>query len=315
MAARAARSGLRRVPTRFTLIGIARRAAWAGAALARTRDGTAARKRFGQHFLVDRAVVDAIVRAVDPRPGDRLIEIGPGRGALTGPLVAALGPDPAFPLEAIEIDRDLAPRLQARFGERLVVHRADALEFDFGAGQRPRLVGNLPYNISSPLLVHASGWSGHLIDQHFMLQREVAERIVAAPGPDFGRLTVVLQNRYHALPLFDVPPEAFDPPPRVQSTVIRMVPRSQPLTRQVAMLERLLTIAFGQRRKMLRATLGRWLAAEAPAFDLAAAAAIDPRLEPLRDDTRRAETIGVDCWCALADRLDAGQGRSISSIL
>ncbi len=273
--------------------------------MARTRDGGIARKRFGQHFLVDRSVIDSLVRAIAPRAGDRLIEIGPGRGALTTALVDSLGAAPRFALEAIEIDRDLAPKLQARFGARLQVHQADALDFDFGSGPPPRVVGNLPYNISSPLLIHLTRWSGHVVDQHFMLQREVTDRIVAPPGPDLGRLTVVLQNRYQVVPLFEVPPEAFDPPPRVQSAVIRMVPRPRPLTSAFAALEQVLAASFAQRRKMLRATLGRWLAANHPTLELDVAIGQDARLAPLADDTRRPESIPVDCWCALADRLAA----------
>lgn len=273
--------------------------------MARTQDGGVARKRFGQHFLVDRSVIAAIVAAIAPRPGERLIEIGPGRAALTAPLVSAMAAGGAAPplLEVIEIDRDLAPRLAARFGERLNVHLADALAFDFGAGARPRVVGNLPYNISSPLLIHLGQWADHIVDQHFMLQKEVVDRIAAGPGPDLGRLTVVLQNRYRVTTLFDVPPEAFDPPPRVQSTVVRMVPRDQPLTRATAELEAILAAAFGQRRKMLRATLGRWLTRERPDIDLAALAASEPRLAIFADLTLRPETVPVESWCGLADRL------------
>ena len=317
--------------------------------MARTRDGGIARKRFGQHFLVDRSVIAAIVEAIAPRAGDRLVEIGPGRGALTGPLLSAIaavaaragavgaadtgaaagsagatgatgaaavtGGTAAEPgdrplLEVIEIDRDLAPRLARQFGGRLLIHQADALTVDFGAGPPLRLVGNLPYNISSPLLIHASRWAGHIIDQHFMLQREVVDRIVAAPGPDLGRLTVVLQNHYRVLSLFDVPPEAFDPPPRVQSSVIRMTPREQPLTKAVAQLEAVLGVAFGQRRKMLRATVGRWLAEHHPGVDLVTAHETDPRLLPFADVTLRPEAIPVEAWCALADRLAAGSGRA-----
>ena len=303
--------------------------------MARTRDGGIARKRFGQHFLVDRGVIAAIVEAIAPRAGDRIVEIGPGRGALTGPLLSAIAAAGAGPraaviseagatseagaaskggagplLEVIEIDRDLAPRLAARYGDRLTIHQADALDFDFGQGRPLRLVGNLPYNISSPLLIHASAWAGHIIDQHFMLQREVVDRIVAGPGPDLGRLTVVLQNRYQVLSLFDVPPEAFDPPPRVQSAVIRMLPRAQPLTRAFDQLDAVLGVAFGQRRKMLRATLGRWLAQHHPAVDLATAHAADPRLLPFADTTLRPEAIPVQAWCALADRLAGGASSS-----
>ena len=291
--------------------------------MARTRDGGIARKRFGQHFLVDRAVIAEIVAAIAPRAGDRIIEIGPGRAALTAPLLASMeaanaragsAPDATVAatagpaLEVIEIDRDLAPRLASRFAERLTIHETDALTFDFGQGRPLRLVGNLPYNISSPLLIHASRWAGHIIDQHFMLQKEVVDRIVAGPGPDLGRLTVVLQNHYRVVSLFDVAPEAFDPPPRVWSTVIRMIPREAPLTQATAALETVLGVAFGQRRKMLRATLGRWLAEHLPAVDLQRLAADDPRLAPFGDPTLRPEVVPVEAWCALADRLAAGPG-------
>ncbi len=290
--------------------------------MARTRDGGIARKRFGQHFLVDRAVIAEIVAAIAPRAGDRIIEIGPGRAALTAPLLASMeaanaragsAPDATVAatagpaLEVIEIDRDLAPRLASRFAERLTIHETDALTFDFGQGPPLRLVGNLPYNISSPLLIHASRWAGHIIDQHFMLQKEVVDRIVAGPGPDLGRLTVVLQNHYRVVSLFDVAPEAFDPPPRVWSTVIRMIPREAPLTEATAVLETVLGVAFGQRRKMLRATLGKWLEQHQPGFALAQLAEADPRLQPFADPTLRPEAVAVEAWCALADVLGAGR--------
>ena len=263
------------------------------------------RKRFGQHFLVDRGVIDAIVRAIDPRPGECLVEIGPGTGALTAPLLALAGR-----IDAIEIDRDLAPRLAARHGEALRLIGQDVLTVDFAQfGAGVRIVGNLPYNISSPLLLHLLGFADHVRDQHFMLQKEVIDRVCARPGGDMGRLTVALQNRYQVDSLFDVPPQAFDPPPRVQSSVIRMVPRAAPLTRATETLQAILTAAFSQRRKMLRNTLGRWLTRQRPDFDLAAAAATDGRLAGFADVTRRAEDISTEAWCALADRLQAPAGR------
>ncbi len=272
----------------------------------RTRSGALARKRFGQHYLVDRSVVQAIVRAIDPQRGDRLVEIGPGTGALTAPLIESL--DAADVLEVVEIDRDLAERVVSRFGARVLLHRADALAFDFGAragGQALRIVGNLPYNISSPLLMHLVQWASQVRDQHFMLQREVVERIVARPGAQMGRLTVVLQNVYEVIELFDVPPTAFDPPPKVESAVIRMVPRETPLCAHPRLLADLLGAAFGQRRKMLRNTLAPWLAQHHPRFDLAARAQADPRLDPLGDATVRAEQVPVAAWCCLADLLAA----------
>jgi 16S rRNA (adenine1518-N6/adenine1519-N6)-dimethyltransferase len=260
-----------------------------------------ARKRFGQHFLVDRAAIEAIVAAIDPQPADRLIEIGPGTGALTAPLLSRV---PA--MDAVEIDRDLAAALRRRWGDRLVLHQQDVLAFDFGAcagpGGRIRVVGNLPYNISSPLLLHLARFAGQIIDQHFMLQKEVVTRITAQPGGDMGRLTV-MQAHYQVLTLFDVPPQAFDPPPKVESSVIRMLPRPAPLTLELGRLQTVLAVAFSQRRKMIRNTLGKWLALQHPALDLAAAAEREPLLQPFTEPTRRAEEIAVASWCALADLL------------
>ena len=249
----------------------------------------AARKRFGQHFLTDASVLAAIVDAVAPREGDRLVEIGPGLGALTAVLL-----ERTERLDAVEIDRDLVARLRRRWpAPRLVVHEADALEFDFGAlaaGGRLRLVGNLPYNISSPLLIRLLACRGAIADAHFMLQKEVVERIVASHGGgDFGRLGVMMQAFHHVESVFDVPPEAFDPPPRVDSSVMRMRPRAVPLVRDAGSLERLMAVAFGQRRKMLRGTLLPWLdeRGHAGAFDL----------------QRRAEEVPVGEYLALAAAL------------
>ncbi len=262
-----------------------------------------ARKRFGQHFLVDRAAVEAIVAAIEPREADHLVEIGPGTAALTSPLLSRVGS-----LDVIEIDRDLAAALRQRWGERLRLHQQDVLEVDFGAiadarGGRIRVIGNLPYNISSPLLLHLTRFTDRIVDQHFMLQKEVVDRIVAQPGGDMGRLTVVLQAFYRVQALFDVPPAAFDPPPKVESSVIRMTPRPQPLTGETARLQALLAVAFTQRRKMIRNTLGKWLQQHHPALDLGVAAATEPLLQPFTESTRRAEEIPVASWCALADAL------------
>ncbi len=276
-----------------------------------------ARKRFGQHFLVDRGAIEAIVSAISPQPADRLVEIGPGTGALTAPLMARLGS-----MDAIEIDRDLAANLRRRWGERLRLHQQDVLKFDFAAlanvdgpgadsaeaadpaaRSRLRVVGNLPYNISSPLLLHLTQFTGRIIDQHFMLQKEVIDRIVAQPGGDMGRLTVMLQAWYQVETLFDVPPEAFDPPPKVQSSVIRMLPRPAPLTREIGRLQALLAVGFSQRRKMIRNTLGKWLQLQHPDLDLPSAAERQPLLQPFTETTRRAEEIAVESWCALADLL------------
>ena len=220
--------------------------------------GHTARKRFGQHFLVDGGVIDAIVRAIAPRPGEALVEIGPGLGAMTQPLLERCGA-----LTVIELDRDLAARWRQRQGVTVV--EADVLKVDFtalaAAFTTPlRVVGNLPYNISTPILFHLLGVAPLVGDQHFMLQKEVVDRMAAAPGnKDFGRLTVMLQWRYTIDALFDVAPEAFDPPPRVVSAIVRMVPLAVPPLLDEARLSALVTLAFSQRRKLLRHTLGRWL--------------------------------------------------------
>ena len=263
--------------------------------------GVIPRKRFGQHFLADRACIDAIVQAIAPRSGDNLVEIGPGTGVLTAPLVAQTGH-----LTVIEIDRDLGPRLAAQYGDALTLVQQDVLQVDFsGFGQNLRIVGNLPYNISSPLLLHLIAVADRVRDQHFMLQKEVVDRIVAVPGSDMGRLTVFLQNHYQVVKLFDVPPEAFDPPPKVDSSVVRMVPLPRPHTTAIAQLEASLAAAYAQRRKMLRRTLGSWLAQQHPSFDLEKAAADDARLVPLTDLSQRPEQIPATAWYALADALAA----------
>lgn len=263
--------------------------------------GVIPRKRFGQHFLADRACIDAIVQAIAPRPGDKLVEIGPGTGVLTAPLVAQTGH-----ITVIEIDRDLGPRLAAQYGDALTLVQQDVLQVDFsGFGQNLRIVGNLPYNISSPLLLHLIAVADRVRDQHFMLQKEVVDRIVAGPGSDMGRLTVFLQNHYQVVKLFDVPPEAFDPPPKVDSSVVRMVPLPRPHTTAIAQLEAALAAAYAQRRKMLRRTLGSWLAQQHPSFDLEKAAADDAWLVPLTDLSQRPEQIPATAWYALADALVA----------
>ncbi len=263
--------------------------------------GVIPRKRFGQHFLADRACIDAIVQAIAPRSGDNLVEIGPGTGVLTAPLLAQTGH-----LTVIEIDRDLGPRLAAQYGDALTLVQQDVLQVDFsGFGQNLRIVGNLPYNISSPLLLHLIAVADRVRDQHFMLQKEVVDRIVAVPDGDMGRLTVFLQNHYQVVKLFDVPPEAFDPPPKVDSSVVRMVPLPSPHTTAIAQLEAALAAAYAQRRKMLRRTLGGWLAQQHPSFDLDKAAADDARLVPLTDLSQRPEQIPATAWYALADALAA----------
>lgn len=240
--------------------------------------GHAPRKRFGQHFLVDAAIIDAIVQTIAPRAGQCMVEIGPGLGALTQPLVERLGH-----LAVIELDRDLAERLRAR-GDLTVV-QADVLTVDFTqlrdtllgaeppatASRRLRVVGNLPYNISTPILFHLLAHADAIEDQHFMLQKEVVDRMVAAPGSaEFGRLSVMLQWRYEMENFLHVPPASFAPPPRVDSAVVSMRPRADAQAVDVELLGTIVQIAFSQRRKLLRHTLGRWLdeRAYAGTFDL-----------------------------------------------
>jgi len=217
-----------------------------------------ARKRFGQHFLTDAGVIDAIVAAIAPKPGDALVEIGPGLGAMTDPLAAR-----CTRLTVIELDRDLAARLRRR--SELDVVESDVLKVDFGElaqqlGGKLRVVGNLPYNISTPILFHLLDAVEHIADQHFMLQREVVQRMAAGPGgKDYGRLSVMLQWRYDIESVLDVPPEAFEPPPRVDSAVVRMQPLPEVPRLDAGLLEELVAVAFSQRRKLLRHTLGRWL--------------------------------------------------------
>jgi 16S rRNA (adenine1518-N6/adenine1519-N6)-dimethyltransferase len=249
-----------------------------------------ARKRFGQHFLTDGGIIDAIVRAIRPQPGDALVEIGPGLGALTGPLL-----EHCQPLTVIELDRDLAAKLRRQPG--LEVIEADVLTVDFAAlaearGKPLRVVGNLPYNISTPILFHLLGAAARVEDQHFMLQKEVVERMAASPGSKaYGRLSVMLQWRYDIESLVDVPPESFDPPPRVDSAVVRMVPLPQPAALDVRRLEALVASAFSQRRKLLRHSLGKWLEAEG--------------FEGEFNLQRRAEEVPVAEFVALAQALPA----------
>jgi 16S rRNA (adenine1518-N6/adenine1519-N6)-dimethyltransferase len=217
-----------------------------------------ARKRFGQHFLTDRVAIDAIIDVIRPEPGDAMVEIGPGLGAMTLPLL-----DYVKPLTVIELDRDLAVRL--RGNASLQVIEADVLTVDFpalaaAAGRPLRVVGNLPYNISTPILFHLLPCAEHIVDQHFMLQREVVSRMAAAPGSKiYGRLSVMLQWRYDIESVLDVAPEAFDPPPKVQSAIVRMRPLPDRAGVDARLLGELVTVAFSQRRKVLRNTLGRWL--------------------------------------------------------
>ncbi|NKI34279.1 16S rRNA (adenine(1518)-N(6)/adenine(1519)-N(6))-dimethyltransferase RsmA [Wenzhouxiangella sp. XN79A] len=248
------------------------------------------RKRFGQNFLEDASVIDRIVGAVAPGRSDRVVEIGPGLGALTRPLLERLDE-----LHVVELDRDLVATLAERLGHPagLVIHQADALDFDFAslAADGPiRVVGNLPYNISTPLLFHLLDQAESIRDMHFMLQKEVVDRICAAPGgKTWGRLGVMTQLRADATHLFTVPPGAFRPPPKVDSAIVRIVPRAQSEADRAALpqLERVVRAAFSQRRKTLRNTLKGIV--DSDGF---AAAGIDPG--------RRAETLTLDDFRALA---------------
>ena len=231
------------------------------------RASHAPRKRFGQHFLRDAGVVRRIVEAIAPGPQDFILEIGPGEGALTLPLAERAGR-----LEVVEIDRDLAAALP---GERIKVHVADALEFDYGAlPEGARIVGNLPYNISTPLLFRLAEHAPHLRDLHFMLQREVVERMVAAPStPEYGRLSVMLQARFAMEKLFRVAPGVFRPPPKVESAVVRLAPLAEPVDAGAPGFADLVRRAFSARRKTLRNALGL-------AEDELRALGFDPRLRP-----------------------------------
>ena len=252
--------------------------------------GHIARKRFGQNFLVDRGIINAIVSAIDPQRHDTVVEIGPGLGAITEPLLARLDH-----LHVVEIDRDLIARSKKQHPPaRMTIHEGDALNFDFaGIGTDLRLVGNLPYNISTPLLFHLADYAETVYDMHFMLQKEVVERMVAVPGEsDFSRLSVMLQYRFHLEWLIDVPPESFDPPPKVQSAVVRLIPKdvSELNAKSQEKLSQVVQTAFSQRRKMLRNTLKGTLS-DAGFAELG----IDP--------TRRPEDIAVADYVRIANYL------------
>ena len=249
-----------------------------------------ARKRFGQNFLHDDNVLTAITESIHPRPDDTMVEIGPGLAAMTDQLTRTLKH-----MHVVELDRDLVARLEKRFTrDKLTIHSGDALKFDFGSipvpeGKKLRIVGNLPYNISSPLLFHLATFAPLVQDQHFMLQKEVVERMVAEPGSKaYGRLSVMLQWRYQMALLFVVPPEAFDPPPKVDSAIVRMVPVAQPLACDEATLEAVVQKAFSQRRKVIRNCLSGMFTEEQ-----IIAAGIDPTLRP--------ESVGLEQYVALAN--------------
>ncbi|MGY8904715.1 MAG: 16S rRNA (adenine(1518)-N(6)/adenine(1519)-N(6))-dimethyltransferase RsmA [Burkholderiales bacterium] len=243
------------------------------------------RKRFGQHFLTDATIIGAIVDAIAPEAGQQMVEIGPGLAAMTQPLVERLGH-----LTVIELDRDLAARLRGH--GQLTVVESDVLRVDFSQISQSglRVVGNLPYNISTPILFHLLPFAHGVIDQHFMLQKEVVDRMVAKPcTADYGRLSVILQWRYAMENVLHVPPEAFNPPPRVQSALVRMLPHAKPVALDVLLLSALVQVAFSQRRKLMRHSLGPWLAQRSydGNFDLA----------------RRAEEVPVQAYLDLVREL------------
>jgi 16S rRNA (adenine1518-N6/adenine1519-N6)-dimethyltransferase len=249
-----------------------------------------ARKRFGQNFLTDANVLNSIIDAIAPRPGQVMVEIGPGLAAMTSLLIKELDH-----MHVVELDRDLVARLEKSFPrERLTVHSGDALKFDFGAipvpeGQKLRVVGNLPYNISSPLLFHLAQYAQQVEDQHFMLQKEVVERMVAEPGSKvYGRLSVMLQWLYDMELMFVVPPTAFDPPPQVDSAIVRMIPRARPLAVDGKRLEAVVQKAFSQRRKVIRNCVAGMFT-ETQLVE----AGIDPGLRP--------EAVSLEQYVALAN--------------
>lgn len=251
-----------------------------------------ARKRFGQNFLTDKFVLDAIIEAINPEPGQAMVEIGPGLAAMTALILKRLPH-----MHVVELDRDLVVRLEKAFPrEKLTIHSGDALKFDFGQipvpeGQKLRVVGNLPYNISSPLLFHLAEFAHLIEDQHFMLQKEVVERMVAEPGSKvYGRLSVMLQWRYDMSLLFIVPPTAFDPPPKVDSAIVRMIPTRRKLACDGATLEAVVTKAFSQRRKVIRNCVAGMFT-EAQLVE----AGIDPSTRP--------ETVSLEQYVALANLL------------
>lgn len=252
--------------------------------------GHKARKRFGQNFLIDQGIIHSIVDAVNPRPGEQLVEIGPGLGALTQPLL-----DRAGHLHVVELDRDLIVWLEKKYTrEQMTIHAGDALEFDFSTlGPDLRVVGNLPYNISTPILFHLLDKVEAIRDIHVMLQKEVVDRMVAAPGDaERSRLSVMLQRYCYLEPLLDVPPESFDPAPKVNSAVVRMIPKPgvDRLPVDEAKLRAVVNAAFSQRRKMVRNTLKPLMTSKQ-----IEAAGVDP--------TERAEQLSEADFVALANQL------------
>lgn len=250
------------------------------------------RKRFGQNFLKDPTVLDAIIEAIAPKPEDIMVEIGPGMGAMTERLLSCLKR-----MDAVELDRDLVSFLQKKFkGSPLTIHQGDALAFDFqslqpSTGQKIRIVGNLPYNISTPLLFHLMSFADHVRDQHFMLQKEVVERMAAGHGSKtYGRLSIMLQWRYDIDMLFTVPPTAFSPAPKVDSAIVRMIPKTSPISCNLENLSKVVTLAFSQRRKIIRNNLAPLFSEEE--LELAG---IDP--------AKRPEQLTLEQFILLANQL------------
>ncbi len=252
--------------------------------------GHQAKKRFGQNFLVDQSIIADIVRAIRPEAGDNMVEIGPGLGALTRPLLQHLKT-----LHVVEIDRDIIARLKTDYPQdKIIIHEGDALKFDFAELPAPlRIVGNLPYNISSPLLFHFAAYAERVTDMHFMLQNEVVERMVAEPSTAaYGRLSVMLQYRFYMEKLLDVPPQSFRPAPKVDSAIVRMIPLPADQIKVIdeELFARIVTAAFGQRRKTLRNTLKDYL--------------IESDFARLGIDAQlRAENLGVDEFTRAANYL------------
>jgi len=250
-----------------------------------------ARKRFGQNFLVDQSIINRIVEAIDPQPGQHIVEIGPGQAALTRKLINALGANGS--IDAIEIDRDLVARLTHEFDAgKLRVHQADAMEFDFATLPAPlRVVGNLPYNISTPILFRLCEFESRISDLTFMLQKEVVDRMAASAGDgERGRLSVMLQYRFKIEKCFDVPPTAFKPVPSVDSSIVRLTPLGNARLRpqDEKLFAQIVTTAFTQRRKMLRKSLGAWMTPEAW---------IDINVNP----QARAEELTCEAFMAISD--------------
>lgn len=249
-----------------------------------------AKKRFGQNFLTDQGVIDSLVDAISPKADDLMVEIGPGLGALTKPLLQKLDM-----LHVVEVDRDIISWMQKEYAKNsITIHNSDALKFDFASlGENIRVVGNLPYNISTPILFHLLDNVKHITDMHFMLQKEVVERMVAEPSiAAYGRLSVMLQYRLQMEYLFTVPPEAFDPAPKVESAFVRCVPYAKLpyVANDEALLAKVVTAAFGQRRKTLRNTLKGLLD--------------DDGFSALNiDSQQRAENLGVAEFVAIANYL------------